>query len=155
MPFWSVFGAKSQENLVWCAFHGLESAYIDFFYNFNKKSNLSSKLISRSKKLTSEQASWIFPKNYLYILRPGNNCSQVWHFQRFYFGSWRPFLHLKACFLLPWAPGSVGTLRFLGNIVVHFRPSVVNCYVWFVSTLSSTRRPLMATRIQPSVNFGE
>ena len=37
---------------------------------FNKKSNLSSKLISRSKKLTSEQASWIFLKNYLGILRP-------------------------------------------------------------------------------------
>ena len=32
MPFWSVFGAKSQENLIWCAFNGLESAYIDFFY---------------------------------------------------------------------------------------------------------------------------
>ena len=44
-----------------------------------KKSNLSSKLISRSKKLTSEQASWIFLKNYLGILRPGSNCSQVWH----------------------------------------------------------------------------
>ena len=46
---------------------------------FNKKSNLSSKLISRSKKLTSEQASWIFLKNYLGILRPGSNCSQVLH----------------------------------------------------------------------------
>ena len=25
------FGAKSQENLIWCALNGLERAYIDFF----------------------------------------------------------------------------------------------------------------------------
>ena len=37
------------------------------------------------------------------------------------FGSWRPFLCLKACFLLPWTPGSFGTLRFLCNIVAHYR----------------------------------
>ena len=41
-----------------------------------------SKLISRSKKLTSEEAIWIFLKNYLGILRPGSNCSQVWHLYR-------------------------------------------------------------------------
>ena len=35
--------------------------------------------ISRSKKLTSEQASWIFLKYYSGILRPGSNWSQVWH----------------------------------------------------------------------------
>ena len=59
--------------------HVSEVHLIGYASYFNKKSNLSSKLISRSKKLTSEQASWIFLKNYLGILRPGSNCSQVWH----------------------------------------------------------------------------
>ena len=58
--------------------HVSEVHLIGYASYFNKKSNLSSKLISRSKKLTSEQASWIFLKNYLGILRPGN-CWQVWH----------------------------------------------------------------------------
>ena len=59
--------------------HVSEVHLIGYASYFNKKSNLSSKLISRSKKLTSEQASWIFLKNYLGILRPGSNCSQVCH----------------------------------------------------------------------------
>ena len=59
--------------------HVSEVHLIGYASYFNKKSNLSSKLISRSEKLTSEQASWIFLKNYLCILRPGSNCSQVWH----------------------------------------------------------------------------
>ena len=59
--------------------HVSEVHLIGYASYLNKKSNLSSKLISRSKKLTSEQASWIFLKNYLGILRPGSNCSQVWH----------------------------------------------------------------------------
>ena len=58
--------------------HVSEVHLIGYASYFNKKSNLSSKLISRSKKFTSEQASWIFLKNYLGILRPGSNCSQVW-----------------------------------------------------------------------------
>ena len=44
--------------------HVSEVHLIGYASYFNKKSNLSSKLISRSKKLTSEQASWIFLKNY-------------------------------------------------------------------------------------------
>ena len=59
--------------------HVSEVHLIGYASYFNKKSNLSSKLISRSRKITSEQASWIFLKNYLGILRPGSNCSQVWH----------------------------------------------------------------------------
>ena len=59
--------------------HVSEVHLIGYASYFNKKSNLSSKLVSRSQKLTSEQASWIFLKNYLGILRPGSNCSQVWH----------------------------------------------------------------------------
>ena len=59
----------------------LRFIWLDMLHSSIKKSNLSSKLISRSKKLTSEQASWIFLKNYLGILRPGSNWSQVWHQQ--------------------------------------------------------------------------
>ena len=59
--------------------HVSEVHLIGYASYFNKISNLSSKLISRSKQLTSEQASWIFLKNYLGILRPGSNCSEVWH----------------------------------------------------------------------------
>ena len=60
-------------------YHVSEVQMIGYALYFNKKSNLRSKLISRSKKLTSEQDSWIFLKNYLGILRPGSNCSKVWH----------------------------------------------------------------------------
>ena len=59
--------------------HVSEVHLIGYASYFNKKSNLSSKLISRSKKFTSEQASWIFLNNYLGILLSGSNWLQVWH----------------------------------------------------------------------------
>ena len=47
------------------------------------------------------------------------------------FVAWRLFLHLKAYFLLQWTPGSFGNLRFLCNIVVHYR--LLNTVVVFSS----------------------
>ena len=70
--------------------------YASYFNKKSKKSNLSSKLFSRSKKLTSEQASWIFLKNYLGILRPGSNWLQVWHLD----ATWFHLKQLNKCLKL-------------------------------------------------------
>ena len=77
--------------------HVSEVHLIGYASYFNNKSNLSSKLISRSKKLTSEQANWIFLKNYLGILRPGSNCSQVWHLRSLLYRLWSLVLWLSVC----------------------------------------------------------
>ena len=76
--------------------HVSEVHLIGYASYFNKNSNLSSKLISRSKKLTSEQASWIFLKNYLGILRPGSNWLQVWHLD----ATWFHLKQLNKCLKL-------------------------------------------------------
>ena len=91
--------------------HVSEVHLIGYASYFNKKSNLSSKLISRSKKLTSEQASWIFLKNYLGILRPGSNCSQVWHQLEVLWQN-----HVRSITLKPFKISSWNYIQILTNI---------------------------------------
>ena len=78
-------GSFHKEDIVLQNFMCLRFIWLDMLHSSTKKSNLSSKLISRGKKLTSEQASWIFLKNYFGILRPGSNWSQVWHLDATWF----------------------------------------------------------------------
>ena len=89
-------GSFHTDDIVLQKLHVSEVHLIGYASYFNKKSNLSSKLISRSKKLTSEQASWIFLKNYLGILRPGSNWSQVWHLD----ATWFHLKQLNKCLKL-------------------------------------------------------
>ena len=102
---------------------------------FNKKSNLSSKMISRSKKLTSEQASWIFLKNYLGILRPGSNCSQVWHplwTHVTFFNGWVRVLR-------PFNSISVISRRWKGE---HERPCEIRIVYWWNAETTITHQDL-------------
>ena len=45
IAIWRCFGAKSQENLIWCAFYGLESAYTDLLYSV-KQNECTQKALS-------------------------------------------------------------------------------------------------------------
>ena len=92
--------------------HVSEVHLIEYASYFNKKSNLSSKLISRSKNLTSEQASWIFLKNYLGILRPGSNCWQ---------GHWWGFISRNYI---------VWPTFFLINVFIALKGSHFWFYIW-------------------------
>ena len=89
-------GSLYTEDIVLQNIMCLRFIWLDMLHISIKKSNLSSKLISRSKKLTSDQASWIFLKNYLGILRPGSNCSQVWHLD----ATWFHLKQLNKCLKL-------------------------------------------------------
>ena len=75
--------------------HVPEVHLIGYASNFKKqKSNLSSKLISRSEKLTSEHCK---------ELRPGSNCSQVWHFDKLYTRDFEDFVDWQSCYNNVWA----------------------------------------------------
>ena len=68
------------------------------------------------------------------------------------FGSWRPFLPIRACVLVSITSGSFSTLRFLSNIVVHFRPlnilwSLLDCDA--ASSLSITRIARISLEFPP------
>ena len=89
-------GSFHTEDIVLQNIMCLRFIWLDMLHIAIKKSNLSSKLISRSKTLTSELASWIFLRNYLGILRVGSNCSQVWHLD----ASWFHLKQLNECLKL-------------------------------------------------------
>ena len=60
-------------------------------------------------------------------------------------GSWRPFPHLKACFLVPWNPGRFGTcgsfvtLWYIIGTLTLLSVSVQRGCVWFMATLSAPK----------------